>query len=239
MRHKPIIFHFNFGRNGAYVYFFVNWTNIIIPGEDKMVYGYVRVSTKDQREDRQLNAMKDKELSIDKVFIDKQSGKDFDRCEYKKLMKKLKCGDVLIVKSIDRLGRNYNEVLEQWRIITKVKGVDIIVLDMPILDTTKNKDLLGTLISDLVLQLLSYVAQNERESIKQRQAEGIAAAKARGIKFGRPRIKYPENYKEILNAWSCGKIETREVLEALCISRTTFYRLIKAENCRKITIKSQ
>jgi DNA invertase Pin-like site-specific DNA recombinase len=204
-----------------------------------MIYCYVRVSTKEQREDRQLIAMQENVNDIDKIFIDKQSGKDFERCEYQKLIKKLKCGDEIVIKSIDRLGRNYSEILEQWRIITKVKGADIRVLDMPILDTAKNKDLLGTLISDLVLQLLSYVAQNERENIRQRQAEGIAAAKARGIKFGRPGIKYPENYKEILQDWACGKIQRVEVMDKLNISKTTFYRLLKIENCKKTTIKSQ
>ena len=166
-----------------------------------MVYGYVRVSTREQNEDRQLIAFERCGRKIDKVIIDKQSGKDFKRTGYQKMLKKLKKGDVLIVKSIDRLGRNYNEIIEQWRVITKIKCADIVVLDMPILDTTQNKDLLGTLISDLVLQLLSYVAENERINIKQRQAEGIAAAKARGVKFGRPVMPLPDNFYSMYLKW--------------------------------------
>lgn len=171
-----------------------------------MIYGYVRVSTREQKEDRQLIAMEEYGVSRENIYLDKQSGKDFNRANYIKLVKKLKKGDVLVVKSIDRLGRNYNEIIEQWRQITKVKNADIVVIDMPILDTTQNKDLLGTLISDLVLQLLSYVAENERKNIKQRQAEGIAAAKLRGVKFGRPKKYKPEDYMELYERFERGEI---------------------------------
>jgi len=160
-----------------------------------MTYGYVRVSTKEQNEDRQVIAMQ--EFGVDRIFMDKQSGKDFDRPQYRRLIKKLKPDDILVVKSIDRLGRNYEEILEQWRIITKEKHAAIVVLDMPLLDTRKSKDLTGTLISDIVLQLLSYVAQTEREFIRQRQKEGIAAAKARGVKFGREAMKRPAEFEDI------------------------------------------
>ena len=157
-----------------------------------MTYGYVRVSTKDQNEERQVIAMRT--FNVDKIFVDKQSGKDFERPQYRRLIKKLKPDDILAVKSIDRLGRNYEEILEQWRMITKEKRAAIVVLDMPLLDTRKNKDLTGTLIADIVLQFLSYVAQTEREFTRQRQKEGIAAAKARGVKFGRTPIKKPADF---------------------------------------------
>ena len=157
-----------------------------------MEYGYARVSTKEQNELRQLIALREFGLTDRAIFVDKQSGKDFDRRSYQRLLRKLKDGDTLVIKSIDRLGRNYEEILEQWRIITKEKSAAIVVLDMPLLDTRRNRDLTGTLIADIVLQLLSYVAQTEREFIHQRQAEGIAAAKARGVKFGRPRKALPE-----------------------------------------------
>ena len=158
-----------------------------------MEYGYVRVSAKDQNVERQIDAMHDAGLQDKRIFIEKQSGKDFDRPIYLRLLKKLRPGDVLFVKSIDRLGRNYNEILEQWRVITKEKEAAIVVLDMPLLDTRSNRDLTGTLIADIVLQLLSYVAQTEREFIRQRQAEGIAAAKARGVRFGRERMPVSED----------------------------------------------
>ena len=169
-----------------------------------MTYGYVRVSTKEQNEERQIVAMND--FGVDKIFMDKQSGKDFDRPQYKKVMKKLKPDDILVIKSIDRLGRNYEEILEQWRFITKEKNAAIVVLDMPLLDTRKSKDLTGILIADIVLQLLSYVAQSEREFIHQRQKEGIAAAKARGVKFGRAPIPKPDNYDEVYSMWSAGVV---------------------------------
>ncbi len=190
-----------------------------------MIYGYVRVSTKEQNEDRQTIAFKECGMNIDKVFMDKQSGKDFERAEYKKMIKTLKCGDVLIIKSIDRLGRNYNEIIEQWRKIIKVKNADIIVLDMPILDTTQNKDLIGTLISDLVLQLLSYVAENERINIRQRQAEGIAAAKNRGIKFGRRRQYNPFDYVEIYEKTAEKKISVKQAMNIMGVSESTYHRM--------------
>ncbi len=190
-----------------------------------MYYGYVRVSTKEQNEDRQLIALEESGLNIDKIFIDKQSGKDFDRTNYKKLSAKLKKGDVLVIKSIDRLGRNYNEILEQWRKITKTKGADIVVLDMPLLDTTKSKDLLGTLISDLVLQLLSYVSENERVNIRQRQAEGIAAAKAKGIHFGRKQKYNPEELLHIYIKAKHREIKVKDAIATMGVSEKTYRRL--------------
>ncbi len=158
------------------------------------IFGYVRVSSRDQNEDRQMIALQEMGIPERNIFVDKQSGKDFKRPVYKKLVRKLKKDDLLYVKSIDRLGRNYKEILEQWRILTKEKGIDIVVLDMPLLDTRRGKDLMGTFLSDIVLQVLSFVAENERSNIKQRQAEGIAAAKERGVKFGRPPLPVPENF---------------------------------------------
>lgn len=169
-------------------------------------YGYVRVSTKDQNEDRQLLAMHGKGLADPFIYIDKQSGKDFNRPQYKKLIRRLKEGDLLYIQSIDRLGRNYEEVQNQWRILTKEKGVDICVIDMPLLDTRQGKDLLGTFIADIVLQILSFVAQNEREFIRKRQAEGIAAAKEKGVKFGRPPQQLPENFHNVYHRWKGGEI---------------------------------
>lgn len=168
---------------------------------DSNIYGYARVSSVDQNEDRQLLALKEAGICRKNIFIDKASGKDFLRPQYQRLVKKLKSGDLLYIHSIDRLGRNYNEIQEQWRILTKEKGIDICVLDMPLLDTRNGKDLLGTFIADLVLQILSFVAQSERESIRKRQREGIAAAKAKGVKFGRPEIPLPDNFNEIHRAW--------------------------------------
>lgn len=171
-----------------------------------MNYGYVRVSSKDQNEDRQMVAMKELAIPDKNIFMDKQSGKDFERPQYKKMMRRLKKDDLLYIKSIDRLGRNYAEILEQWRILTKEKGIDIVVLDMPLLDTRRGKDLMGTFLSDIVLQVLSFVAENERTNIKQRQAEGIAAAKARGVRFGRPPRPLPEDFHENYQQWKAGKI---------------------------------
>jgi len=186
-------------------------------------YGYVRVSTREQNEDRQLVAMRDFGVLDCDIIIDKQSGKDFQRTGYRRLLKKLKPGDTLVVKSIDRLGRDYGEILEQWRVITKERQVYIVVLDMPLLDTRqKERDLTGTLIADIVLQLLSYVAQTEREQIRQRQAEGIEAAKARGVKFGRPPIKRPDIFQEVLEAWERKEISAREAGRRLGISYMTF-----------------
>jgi len=187
-------------------------------------YGYVRVSAKDQNVERQLDAMHEAGLPDKRIFIEKQSGKDFDRPVYLKLMKRLKSGDVLYVKSIDRLGRNYNEILEQWRMITKEKEVAIVVLDMPLLDTRSSRDLTGTLIADIVLQLLSYVAQTEREFIKQRQAEGIAAAKARGVKFGHPFTPLPPNLDAVMADYLAGAFTTREAARRLGTSQTKFLK---------------
>lgn len=178
-------------------------------------YGYVRVSSADQNEDRQLLALTTVGVANEAIYIDKQSGKNFLRKQYQKLLKKLEIGDLLYIKSIDRLGRNYEEVQEQWRLLTKVKGVDIVVIDMPLLDTRRSKDLLGTFIADLVLQVLSFVAQNERENIRQRQAEGIAAAKKRGVRFGRPKKALPDNFFEVKERWQRGEITCREAAK-LC-----------------------
>ncbi len=190
-------------------------------------YGYVRVSSSDQNEDRQIIALKNINVPDENVFMDKLSGKDFNRPEYKKLVKKVKAGDILYIKSIDRLGRNYSEILEQWRILTKEKGIDIVVIDMPLLDTRRGKDLMGTFLSDIVLQVLSFVSENERRNIKQRQAEGIAAAKAKGIKFGRPEIQVPEDFGEIVHSWEKGKINIKEVVEKCGMSEATFYRKLR------------
>ena len=189
-----------------------------------MTYGYVRVSTKEQNEDRQVLAMN--EFGVDRIFMDKQSGKDFERPQYRRLIKKLKPDDILAVKSIDRLGRNYEEILEQWRIITKEKRAAIVVLDMPLLDTRKNKDLTGTLIADIVLQLLSYVAQTEREFIRQRQKEGIEAAKARGVKFGREPKEKPASFWSIQAQWALGELSARAASKRLGVAHTTFLRWV-------------
>lgn len=190
------------------------------------MYGYVRVSTKDQNEARQLIAMQEFGIPDSNVYVDKQSGKDFNRPQYKRLLKKLKENDTLIIKSIDRLGRNYDEILEQWRIITKEKQVAIVVMDMPLLDTRQGRDLTGTLIADIVLQLLSYIAQTEREFMKQRQAEGIAAAKARGVHFGPKPMSRPGNFLEVRQLWRQGKISAREAARQLNISHKTFLRWV-------------
>ena len=171
-----------------------------------ILYGYIRVSTRKQNEDRQILALKELSIPAKNLFIDKQSGKDFERPQYRKMVRKLKKDDLLYIKSIDRLGRNYSEILEQWRILIKEKGIDIVVLDMPLLDTRRGKDLMGTFLSDIVLQVLSFVAENERTNIRQRQAEGIAAAKARGVRFGRPPKPLPENFHHLYQQWKNGKI---------------------------------
>ena len=193
------------------------------------VYGYVRVSSVDQNEDRQLVEMKKIGISNKHIYVDKQSGKDFDRPKYKSMVKRLKKGDLLCLLSIDRLGRNYREIQEQWRILTKVIGVDIFVIDMPILDTRQGKDLMGTFIADLVLQILSFVSEKERESIRERQAQGIAAAKARGVQFGRPEIALPEIFTTIVHEWEEKRISTQEAIGILGISEATFYRRRKAQ----------
>ena len=195
-----------------------------------MDYGYVRVSTKEQNELRQVLALREAGIADRNIFLDKQSGKDFERQNYKKLIRKIKSGDTLVIKSIDRLGRNYDEILEQWRIIAKEKGTAIVVLDTPLLDTRKNKDLTGTLIADIVLQLLSYVAQTEREFIRQRQAEGIAAAKLQGVRFGRkPREKPPE-YGSLKELWVRGEISAREAARRLGITHRTFLSWVNTTN---------
>lgn len=190
---------------------------------ESKIYGYIRVSSKDQNEDRQLIALHGRGVKDDYIYIDKKSGKDFNRPQYKKLMKKLKPGDLLMIQSIDRLGRNYEEVQNQWRVLTKEKEVDICVIDMPLLDTRQGKDLLGTFIADLVLQILSFVAQNEREYIRKRQAEGIAAAKAKGVKFGRKPIPLPENFYEVHQAWRTKKLTLKQAAEACNMPAGTFY----------------
>lgn len=190
-------------------------------------YGYVRVSSTDQNEDRQLIALKEVSVLKKNIFMDKQSGKDFDRPQYKKLMRKLKAGDLLYVLSIDRLGRNYEEIQKQWRILTKEIGIDICVLDMPLLDTRNGKDLMGTFIADIVLQILSFVAQSERENIKKRQAEGIAAAKEKGIRFGRPEKKVPDDFGKIVTAWEQKGLPLSEVLRRCDMSEATFYRKLR------------
>ena len=187
------------------------------------IYGYCRVSSRDQNEDRQLITMKEMNVPEKNVFVDKQSGKDFDRPQYKKLMRRIKAGDVLVVKSIDRLGRNYKDILEQWKIITKDKGADIVIIDMPLLDTRKNKDLLGTFISDLVLALLSYISENERSTIRIRQAEGIAAAKARGVHFGRKPRPLPKNFYDVCQRWRMKKLTVKQAAAECGMPVTTFF----------------
>ena len=191
------------------------------------IYGYIRVSSTDQNEARQVVAMRETMVPDKNIFTDKQSGKDFNRPAYKKLVRKLKAGDLLYVFSIDRLGRNYEEIQDQWRILTKEIGIDICVLDMPLLDTRSGKDLMGTFIADLVLQILSFVAQSERENIKKRQAQGIAVARSKGIKFGRPMKNMPEDFSEIIGAWEMKEISLEEVLEHCNISEATFYRRLR------------
>ena len=195
-----------------------------------MNYGYVRVSSRDQNEERQIIAMHEFGVDDKEIYMDKQSGKDFERPQYRKLMRKIKTGDTLVIKSIDRLGRNYDEILVQWRTITKQKKVAIVVLDMPLLDTRQNRDLTGTLIADIVLQLLSYVAQTEREFIKQRQKEGIAAAKARGVQFGRTPMERPADYDQIKALWIQEKISAREAGRQLGITHKTFLRWVNSDN---------
>ncbi len=191
--------------------------------EKQKIYGYMRVSSKEQNEDRQRIALLKTGVPEQQIYMDKLSGKDFERPQYKKLIRKLDCNSVLYVKSIDRLGRNYVDLNEQWRIITKEKGADIVVIDMPLLDTRREKNLLGTFISDVVLSLLGYVAENERINIKQRQAEGIIAAKMRGVRFGRPPIPLPDNFDEIRKCWREGEITIREAAEACNMKAKTFY----------------
>ena len=197
------------------------------------VYAYVRVSSTDQNEDRQMIAMEQAGVPEGNIYIDKQSGKDFNRPNYKRLLKKLHPGDTIFIKSIDRLGRNYEEILNQWRIITKEKSVDVVVIDMPLLDTRHEKNLLGTFISDIVLQLLSYVSETERTNIKQRQAEGIAAAKKRGVKFGRPIKEMPPNFGELIMQWEKKELTMQEIMKTYDMSESTFYRRMREYNAGK------
>ncbi len=186
------------------------------------IYAYIRVSTRDQKEDRQLLAMRELPIPKKNIFIDKQSGQDFNRPQYQELLRHLQKDDLLYIKSLDRLGRNYKEIPEEWRRLTKEKGVDIVVLDMPLLDTRRGKDLLGTFLSDIVLQVLSFVAENERENIRRRQAEGIAAAKERGIRFGRPPAPLPENFSDVYRRWQSGELTERAAAKACAMPLSTF-----------------
>lgn len=197
-----------------------------------MVYGYIRVSTREQNEDRQRIALRRAGVPDKNIYMDKQSGKDFDRPRYKVMVRRLRRDDLLYIKSIDRLGRDYEEVLEQWRYLTKEKNVDIVVLDMPLLDTRQGRDLTGTLIADIVLQLLSYVAETERQNIRQRQAEGIAAAKLRGTQFGRKPIQLPADFDRLAGLWQQGEISSRDASRRLGISYQTFLRHAKARCAR-------
>lgn len=214
---------------------------IMVPGADSILrggntlntYGYIRVSSKDQNEVRQRIALEAAGIQARHIFADKQSGKDFNRPQYKRLLRKLRKDDLLCIQSIDRLGRNYEEILQQWRTLTKDKGVDIVVLDMPLLDTRRGKDLMGTFLSDIVLQILSFVAENERANIHQRQAEGIAAAKAKGVKFGRPALPLPDNFQEIHQAWRRKEITLSQAAQACHMPIGTFYG--KARNLEDLT----
>ncbi len=195
------------------------------------IYGYIRVSSTDQNEDRQLLAMRALEIPEKNIFTDKQSGKDFQRVQYQRMVGRFQTDDLLYIKSIDRLGRNYTEILEQWRVLTKDRGVDIVVLDMPLLDTRRGKDLMGTFLSDIVLQVLSFAAENERSNIRQRQAEGIAAAKAKGVKFGRPAAPLPDNFYEIHQKWRSKGLTLREAASACSMPVGTFYsKALRLEN---------
>jgi DNA invertase Pin-like site-specific DNA recombinase len=191
-----------------------------------LTYGYIRVSSKEQNEDRQIIALKEYNIPKNNIYTDKQSGKDFNRTSYKKLIQKLQENDLVVVKSIDRLGRNYKEIIEQWKIVTEVKKADILVIDMPILDTRRGKDLMGTFLSDIVLQVLSFVAENERANIRLRQAEGIAAAKERGVKFGRPKVYKAENYINTYNKFKNGEITQKQAMKEMGVSQVTYYRIV-------------
>lgn len=194
------------------------------------IYGYIRVSTREQNEDRQLIALQEASVPQENLYIDKQSGKDFERPQYKKMLRRMKKDDLLYVKSIDRLGRNYGDILEQWRILTKKKGVDIVVLDMPLLDTRRGKDLMGTFLSDIVLQVLSFVAENERDNIRSRQAEGIAAAKARGVRFGRPPRPLPDGFQRAYSRWKSGRITGTAAAQECGVALSTFRYLAARED---------
>ena len=202
-------------------------------------YGYVRVSSREQNEDRQLDALREMEIAKRNIFIDKQSGKDFERPQYKRLVRKVKREDLIYIKSINRLGRNYSEIQEQWRFLTKEKGADIVVLDMPLLDTRRGKDLMGTFLSDIVLQVLSFAAENERTNIRQRQAEGIAAAKARGVRFGRPQINMPEYFGKTVRSWERKEITVEEAVRRCGVSESTFYRRLREYRAERRVKKNQ
>lgn len=197
------------------------------------LYGYVRVSSVDQNEDRQLLVMNENNIPERNVYVDKQSGKDFERPQYKKMVKKLKRGDMLYVMSIDRLGRNYDDIQQQWRTLTKDIGIDICVIDMPLLDTRNGKDLMGTFIADIVLQILSFVAQSERENIRKRQAQGIAVAKSKGVRFGRPKVSVPDGFGMQVLKWKKREISTAEILKLTGLSKSTFYRKVSEYNEQK------
>lgn len=196
-------------------------------------YGYVRVGSREQNEDRQLDALRGMEIEERNIFIDKQSGKDFERPQYKRLVRKVRREDLICIKSIDRLGRNYTEIQEQWRYLTKEKGADIVVLDMPLLDTRRGKDLMGTFLSDIVLQVLSFAAENERTNIRQRQAEGIAAAKARGVRFGRPQIIMPEYFGKTVRSWERKEITVEEAVRRCGVSESAFYRRLREYRAKR------
>ena len=202
-------------------------------------YGYARVSTREQNEDRQLIALSGFPVARKNIFLDKLSGKDFNSPQYRRMLRRLKEGDLLVVHSIDRLGRNYDEIIAQWRIITKEKKAQVVVLDMPLLDTRQGRDLTGTLIADIVLQLLSYVAQTEREFIHQRQAEGIAAAKARGVKFGRPRKALPEGFGEVKARWERGELSARAAGKLLGVTHRSFLLWAQDDGCKETVKKTQ
>lgn len=196
-------------------------------------YAYIRVSSHEQNEERQLVAMRQLHIPEDNIFMDKQSGKDFNRPNYHALVDTIKDGDTLYILSIDRLGRYYEEIQNQWCILTKEKNIDICVIDMPLLDTRNGKDLMGTFIADIVLQILSFVAQNERENIRKRQAQGIATAKANGVRFGRPELPLPENFSKIVDGWTKGKISIQDALEQSNMSESTFYRRVREYRAMK------
>lgn len=198
------------------------WGRYVKGGGNIAIYGYIRVSTREQNEERQLVALHKLNIPKKNIYMDKQSGKDFERPQYKRLVRRMKKDDLLYIKSIDRLGRNYGEILEQWRSLTKEKGIDIVVLDMPLLDTRRGKDLMGTFLSDIVLQVLSFVAENERSNIRQRQAEGIAAAKARGVRFGRPPTPLPENFHSVYQRWKSNKITGTAAAKECGMAPSTF-----------------
>lgn len=191
------------------------------------VYGYIRVSSKDQNEDRQIRAMSEVCVPERNIFLDKESGKDFERPMYRKMLRKLRKDDLVYIKSIDRLGRNYRDVMDQWQYLTRVKQVDIVVIEMPLLDTRRGKDLLGSFLSDIVLQVLSFVAENERDNIRSRQREGIEAAKARGVRFGRPQVRMPENFGDIYMRWRTGEITSGQAANLCGFSRSTLYNKAK------------